>query len=286
MSPKKIRFVVDSTCDIPADLVEKHQIGIVPCYINYNNESYADDGSEAFRDQFYAQLPTVHPHPTTAAMPPAAAEQIIKKTLEDADHVVILSVSSKLSGVYNALRLGASSLPADQYTLIDSLNTSMGLGFQVLLGAEIAEQTGDLKQVVDSIYRIRDVAHIYVALATIEYLRRSGRVGWAAAGIGSLLQIKPLLDVHEGEAKPAGRVRTFKRAVEEMEQFVRMQAPLERMAILYATDINQGHEVLASLKDIAPPDVRLIRITPTIGTHIGPGGIAVATISQKWRTQG
>jgi DegV family protein with EDD domain len=286
MSFKKIRFVTDSTCDLPAEWVQKHKISVVPCYVNYNHESYPDDGSVEFRDNFYKLLPTMNPHPTTAAMPPAMAEKAIKDAIDDADHVVLLTVSSKLSGIYNAFRLAASSLPADKYTLIDSLNASMGLGFQVMIGVEVAEATGDVKQVVDAIQRVRNEAHIYVALATIEFLRRSGRVSWAAANIGALLQIKPLLDVHDGEAKPAGRVRTFKRAVDEVKQFVRAQAPLDKMAVLYSTDREEGEQMLEALRDIAPSNTPIIRITPAIGTHLGPGSVAVATISQKWRTQG
>jgi DegV family protein with EDD domain len=285
MSRKTIRFVADSTCDIPADLIEKYQIGIAPCYINYGGESHPDTGDPAFREQYYQQLPNLRPHPTTAAMSPAVAEEIIHRTLEGADHVVILSVSSKLSGVYNALRLGASGLREDQYTLIDSLNTTMGLGFQVLIGAEVAAETGDVAQVVDAIHRVRSVAHVFVALETLEYLRRGGRVSWARASIGNLLQIKPILDVHDGEAKSAGRARTFRRAVEEVKRLVREQAPLDRMAVVYATDEDEAHKLREELSDIAPPEVLTVRITPTLGTHIGPGGVGVATISKKWRTQ-
>jgi len=285
MSRKKIRFVADSTCDIPPDLVEKYQIGIAPCYINYGGESHADTGDREFRERYYQQLPQMRPHPTTSAMSPAVAEEIIHRTLEGADHVVILSVSSKLSGVYNALRLGASGLREDQYTLIDSLNTTMGLGFQVLIGAEVAAETGDLAQVVDAIYRVRSAAHVFVALETLEYLRRGGRVSWARASIGNLLQIKPILDVHDGEVKSAGRARTFRRAVDEVKRFVREQAPLDRMAVVYATDEDEAHKLRDELSDIAPPEVLMVRITPTLGTHIGPGGVGVATVSMKWRTQ-
>ncbi len=286
MSRKTIRFVADSTCDIPADLVEKYQISIVPCYINYGGESHPDTGDLAFREQYYQQLPNLRPHPTTAAMPPAVAEEIIYRALKVADHVVILSVSSKLSGVYNSLRLGASGLRDDQYTLIDSLNTTMGLGFQVLMGAEVAAETGDVAQVVDTIQRVRAHTHVFVALETLEYLRRSGRVSWARSSIGNLLQIKPILDVHDGEAKSAGRARTFRHAVEEVQRFVRAQAPLERMAVVYATDVDEAHKLREALSDIAPPEVLMVRITPTLGTHIGPGGVGVATVSKKWRTQG
>jgi DegV family protein with EDD domain len=285
MSKQRIRFVTDSTCDLPVEVIEKYQIGVVPCYINHSGGSFADDGKELVRDDYYAALPNLHPHPTTSAMPPGVAEQIIKQTLEGADHVVIASVSSKLSGVYNALRLGAAGLQPHQYTLVDSLNTTLGLGFQVWIGAEVAEQTGDVAQVIDAMARVRQYAHVYVALDTLEYLRRSGRVSWAAAGIGSLLQIKPILDVFDGEAHNAGRVRTFKRAVDEIIRLAQVQSPLDRMAVLYATDRSLALEVHDRVRDFAPPgEIPIVQITPSIGTHIGPNGVAVVTVSQKWKT--
>ena len=121
-------------------------------------------------------------------------------------------------------------------TLIDSKSVTLGLGFQVLAGAETAEATGDVDQVQAAIERVRDRAHVYAALETMEFLRRSGRVGWAAAGIGALLQIKPMLEVYDGEVKSGSRVRTFGRAVEELIRLAHEQAPLERLAVLYISD--------------------------------------------------
>ena len=284
MTFKKIRFVTDSTSDIPADLVAKHRIGIVPCFINHGDQSFADDGRELVREDFYNQLPSMRPAPTTAAPSPGMAKEVIEAAIADADHVVIVSVASKLSGTYNAMRLGAAHLPPERVTLIDSESVTLGLGWQVLIGAEVAEETGDIEQTIAAIRRVRQHANVYAALETMEFLRRSGRVGWAAASIGALLQIKPLLHVYEGDVKAVSRVRTFSRAFDELVRLGSEQTPLDRLAILHAANPEGAQDLLERMKDVAPADVIIVSITPTIGTHIGPGGLGLATVSQLWRT--
>jgi len=276
---KKIRFVTDSTCDLPTEWVAKHQIEVVPCYINYNNTSYADDGQELIREEYYSTLPTLRPFPTTSAMPPRLAEEHIKRAGETADHVIIVTVSSKLSGVYNAMRLGAQNcLPADRFTLVDSEQLTLGMGWQIMAGAETAARTGDVQQTLAAMSDTRGRTKVYAALSTLEFLHRSGRVGWAAAGIGTLLQIKPLVCVVDGEVKNLAKVRTFSKVREELIRRTYEEVPLERMAILYANDADGAAALKEQLKDIAPPDTIVCSITPTIGTHIGPGGLGVATV--------
>jgi fatty acid kinase fatty acid binding subunit len=281
MTFKKIRFVTDSTCDLPPDLIQQYGIGLIPTYVNYNNRSYADDGQDLVREAFYRDLPTLNPFPTTATPPPGIAEDIINRTFEGADHLFLISVASKLSGVYNVMRLGASKLPQDRVTLIDSRSVTMGLGFQVLMGIETADATGDVDQVKSVIESVRERARVYAALETLEFLRRGGRVGWAAAGIGALLQIKPVLDVYDGEVRSGNRVRTFSRAVDELVRLAHAQTPLERFAILYAGDHDRAVRLRERLADIAPPDTLIVSITPTIGTHVGNGGLGVATVCRS-----
>src|SRR5690606_34591107 len=107
------------------------------------------------------------------------------------------------------------------------------------------------------------------------------RVGWAAASVGALLQIKPLFTVYNGEVKPASRVRTFKRAVEELIRLVREEAPLERVGIIYVTDRDVAEQLREEGSDIAPPDTLIVSVTPTIGSHVGTGGVGIVTVSKS-----
>ncbi|MBE0690436.1 MAG: DegV family protein, partial [Anaerolineae bacterium] len=193
-------------------------------------------------------------------------EPVLEAAFQEAEHVVILCVPAKLSGVYNAFRLGASNFPPDKVTLVDSGQVAMALGWQVLIAAEMAEATGDLQKMLDAIQRVRANQCLYAALDTLEYLRLSGRVGWAGASIGALLQIKPILDVREGEVKSYARVRTFKRAFDELVNLAREQAPLDRLAIIHTANEKGARELKEALKDIAPENTFIMNVTPTIGT--------------------
>src|SRR5215207_10328683 len=169
MTFKNIRFVTDSTCDIPPELIKKYKIGVVPAFVNYGGKSYADDGVELDREIYYNQMPSMTAQPTTSAPSPIIAEQVINRTFEGADHLVMLCVPARLSGIYNALRLGADNLPPDRVTLIGSGTLSSALGFQVLAGAEIAAQTGELSEVLGAIERVRANEKLYATAETMQY---------------------------------------------------------------------------------------------------------------------
>ncbi|MEP7292578.1 MAG: DegV family protein [Chloroflexota bacterium] len=281
MSSKKIRFVTDSTCDLPAEIIQQYGISVIPTFVNYGDLSIPDDGVAMSRAEFYRELPTRNPFPKTSAIAPAQAEEVIARTFADADHLFLISVASKLSAVYNIMRLAAAKLPAERVTLIDSRSVTMGLGFQVLAGAETAAATGDVEQVRAAVESTRDRAHVYAALETMEFLRRSGRIGWAAAGIGALLQIKPILDVFDGEVRSGSKVRTFGRALDELVRVVHERAPLERMAMLYINDFEVAERLRDRLSDVAPPNTFIASVTPTIGSHVGTGGVGVVTVSKS-----
>jgi len=283
MTFKTIRFVTDSCCDIPPELIKKWKIGVVPAFVNYGGKSYADDGLELDREVYYNQMPAMTSQPTTSAPSPGLAEQVINRAFDGADHLVILCVPAHLSAIHNAMRLGASGIPSDQVTLIDSGTLTMALGFQVLAGAETAAETGDLSAVLDAIERVRANVRLYATAETMEYLRRSGRVGWAAASMGQLLQIKPIISVREGDVAAIARVRTFARAIDKLVELVREQAPLDRLALLHANNREGALEIKNRLGSVVPVETHIINVTPVIGTHIGPMALGVTTLSKAWR---
>lgn len=280
MSFKTIRLVTDSTCDIPAALTAKWRIGIVPAFVNYGGGSYADDGAALDRQAFYEQLPHLRPYPTTAAPPPALAEPVLRQALAEADHVVVLTAPAKLSGLHNAIRLAAADFPADRVTLLDSGMVSMGLGWQVVAAAEAAEATGDLAEVLAAINRVRARQKVYAALFSIEYLRRSGRVGWAAASVGDLLQIKPVVGVAEGVVSQIAQVRTFSRAVDKLVELTQAEAPLVRLAVLHANNLDGAQALRERLGDLMPSDTLTVLANPALGAHIGPGSLGVAVVRE------
>jgi DegV family protein with EDD domain len=130
---------------------------------------------------------------------------------------------------------------------------------------------------------VRKNQRLFAALSTLEYLQRSGRVGWAAANIGALLQIKPILEVEDGEAKAAQRVRTFSRAMQQLAIYAREDAPLDRLALLHTNNLEGVEELREQIKDILPENTLTINITPVVGAHIGPGGLGIVTVRKSWK---
>ena len=281
---QKIAFVTDSTCDLPAAFVQAHDVGIVPCFINYGGESHLDNGIDLVREDFYARMAKIRPYATTAAPSPGQTQRVIEEKFAHADHVIILTAPAKLSSIYNAMRLGAASLPPDRVTLIDSGSTTMSLGYQVQIGVETAEATGDLDATLKAIQAVRENVMMYAALNTMEFLRASGRVGWAAAGIGALLQIKPIIGLRDGVVQSVAKVRTFTRATDELVELTRSMAPLDRLTVVHTHNPEGAQTLIERLGDLVPADMGVMSVTPTLGTHVGPGAVGVVPLSKSWRT--
>jgi DegV family protein with EDD domain len=283
MTFKRIKFVTDSTSDIPHELAKEWGITVIPIFINIGGESYADDGEHFSREAYYDNLPTMNPLPTTSAPSPGLAEQMIRQAFEGADHLVIITLPQQLSATYDALRLGAAGLPQDRVTLIDSASLSMALGFQVLIGAEVAAATGDLNRVLAAIDRVRPARRLAAIINTLEFLRRSGRVNLATAGLGALLRVKPILTVEDGRVDTIARVRTMNRAKETLVQLLKEQGPLDRLALLHTNNLDELAEFRDELGDLLPEKTYMINATPAIGTHIGPKCLGFVSINQSWR---
>ena len=284
MTSSRIRIAADSVCDLPAALAERLNVRVIPTYVNIGRESIPDDGLALDREQFYRQLPSMDVMPTTAAPSPGDAEAFYRSILaEGAEHIVSIHVPEKLSGTLNAMRLGAEAVGNDRVTLVDSLQLTFGIGIQVWGAAELAAQGAELEALLDAIERMRQRARVYAIIDTMEYLRRSGRVNALAASIGSLLKIKPIVSVYDGDVSPVSRQRTWSRAEQSLRTLTLEQTPLERLAILHIANRAGAENFLASIRDRVPSDTLIIETTPTLGAHVGPGSIGVATLNADWR---
>lgn len=280
---KKIKIVTDSVCDIAPALLEKWDIHVIPCWVNFDGESYLDDGEQFDRDHYYERLPDMTEQPSTAAPSPELAREILEEAMEGADHLIGIHVPEKLSATLTNIRLGAQGLPQERVTLVDAQTLTFGIGMQVLVAAEIAQETGDVAAVLDAVERVRQHQQLYAAFATMEYLRRSGRVSALVASVGSLLQIKPIVRVWESDVIPVTRVRTFKKAQARLRDLIADEAPLDRLAVLHIRNEEGARAFRESLGELAPPDTPIVEVGPTLGTHIGPGSVGALTLSARWR---
>ena len=282
-SSRRVAIAADSVCDLPPALAARLGVHVIPTYINIGERSIADDGESLDRGQFYRELPMMKQQPTTAAPSPGDAEAFYRAILaEGAEHIISLHVPARLSGTMNAMRLGAA-FAADQISLVDSLQLSFGIGLQVWVAAEMAAHGASPESILAAIERVRQHSKVYAIIDTLEYLRRSGRVNALVSSLGSLLRIKPIIQVQDGDIASIARMRAWKRAEDKLRALTREQAPLERLAVLHIANRAGAEQFLDSIDDIAPSDTLVIECTPTLGAHVGPGSVGVATLRSDWR---
>jgi DegV family protein with EDD domain len=277
-----IRVVTDSTCDIPPETAEAYGIVVVPAYINVGDHSYLD-GVELSRTQFYEQLPDYKTPPTTAAPASGTFAEAYKKLAgEGATAIISIHVATSLSGVLNSARLGAEAVEeVIPVTLFDSMQLSMGLGLQAITAAKAASEGLSTAEIVTMLEERRSRTHVFAQLDTLEFLRRSGRVNWAEFGIGTLLQIKPLIHVYNGQVEMREKIRTSKRAMAQMIQYAAELGPLESLALLHTHAPDKLDMFRQQTTHLYPSgDTPLaVEVTPAIGAHVGPGGLGIACIT-------
>lgn len=275
----KLGIVTDSTCDIPQFLLEQHELEVVPCILAMDGKEYVD-GKGITREEFYRQLPALKTQPTTAAPSIGDFSTRYDSLLRrGCDHILSIHAAGALTSILNIARQAADEFP-DRITCIDSASLSLGLGFQVLAAAEAAEL--GLQAALHAITSAHQRLQVFAALDTMEYLKRSGRVPATVAMLGSLLSLKPLIELRNGEVKEIGAVRTTHRANERMSKFLLNGGSLERLAILHTGAEPRAREFLNELMQSAsqavPRDILMVNVTTVIGTHVGPNGLGFAAV--------
>lgn len=277
-----VRILVDSTCDVPPAVAERLGIAIVPVYINVGERSYLD-GVGLTRHEFYQQLSSYGSFPTTAAPAPAAFTTAYQSLIaEGATEIISLHIATNLSNTLNAARLGAEEVRGGTVTMWDTEQLAMGSGLQAIAAAEAAAAGSSLSEILDMLHEIRPKTRVFAVVDTLEYLRRSGRVSWAEFGVGTLLRIKPLVQVYAGEVTVIESVRTKKRALPRLLQLVQSFGPLARIAIQYAGTVDAARQLEEMAADLYADDQEqlFMELTPAIGSHTGPGVVGVGFITK------
>jgi DegV family protein with EDD domain len=278
----RLLIMTDSTCDLPVALVQRFDIRVVPTYVQFGMESLADDGVQLTRADFYRRLQSSPVLPTTSVPPLGQTYQIMAQALQDADHVVALTAPARLSGIYNTFRLSAEQLGTERVTLIDSGMLSMGLGWLVIAAVEAAQKGIEPDRIRAMISTMGTRSDVWAALDTLEYVRRSGRVSWAAAMMSQLLQIKPVIRLYNGEVISLVRVRTAQRTFETLVELAHKAAPLERLAVLHTNHLPGARRLADAVANIHPAHEPVtVDVTPVIGVHVGPNALGLAVVRQS-----
>lgn len=276
-----IRIVTDSTCDLPEDVVKKHNISVIPLHINQGENTFMD-GVDLTREEFYTQLPGYKPAPSTAAPSPEIFRQTYEQLADEgAQFILSIHISESLSATINSARMAAEEFTRIPVTVLDSTQLSLGLGFIIEHAAQMAELGQKVDDILVSLQEIMKRTYVFAYLTTLEYLRRSGRMHFAMARLGEILQIKPLLHMNQGKPT-AHRARTQRRATERLFEWLKEYAPYERLAIVHAGVQTEAEAMLERIKEYLPEgDIPIVQITPVLGSHLGIGALGFAVISQK-----
>jgi DegV family protein with EDD domain len=273
-----VKVVTDSTADIPDDLAGELEIGVVHDYINFGTQSLRDK-LDISRAEFYARLATESEMPTTASPSVGEFETAFRNAGAPEVSVVSLHPSAHFSALYNTAQLAARSFPEGRITVVDTGQVTMGMGWQVIAAARAAQAGAAVTEILDLVAAMRPRAHVLAALDTFEFLRRSGRVGWAKTIVGTMLRIKPMVEVQDGQIRPLDRVRTIRRATARLVELTATRGPLESLAVLHTNWPDGADELRRRVAGLHPGDqVLMMDVTPVIGVHVGPKGLGVATV--------
>ena len=272
-----IKIVTDSTADLPLQLANELGITVVPVYLRFGDEVYRDrvDISE---DEFYQRLLHDPIHPSTMQPSPQDFVHVYDGLAQEANGIISIHVTSKLSGTYNSALQGKKLVEKKcPIEVIDSQVVTMGLGQLAMAANTIAGSGKSLQQVAEQVRRMIPSIHILALLDTLKYLALGGRIGKVQALLGSILSVRPMLTMKDGELVPAGRVRNRNRGIDRLFDFVKNAVDVQDLAIVYNTTPDEAQALLRRMDSIFPKErITLARLGPALGVHAGPGILFVA----------
>ena len=272
-----VKIVTDSSSDLPDHVAQKLGITVVPLYVRFRDNVYRDrvDISE---EEFYRRLLRDPVHPSTIQPTPQDFTDAYQKLLPEADGIVSIHISGKLSGTCNSALQGKDMIEGGcPIEVIDSQITTIGLGLISVAVAAVASAGGSMEEVVAEVKRVMPNIHVLGLFDTLKYLQLGGRIGKAQALVGSLLNVKPLLTLRGGEVVPAGQVRSRSKGMERLVNFVKNASNIQDLAISYNTTSDEAQELGERIDSIfAKEQTTFATIGPVLGVHSGPGAVFVA----------
>lgn len=275
-----VRIVTDSTADLPPETARELGVSVVPLTVIFGEESFLE-GIDMSTQLFYERLVESKELPKTSAPSIGQFIEAYEGALKEADEIVSIHISSKLSATHNNAVQAANQM-ADtgaKVDVVDSGLVSLGLGIVVKAAARAAQQGGSLEEVKKLVEEMIPRVHILVALNTVEYLRRGGRIGRARAFLGSMLAVKPLLSIRDGEVMPEERVRTKKAAHQRLFQIATSYPNIVEFAIAYSTNASDAEALRAKLVEAEPQaNISMSKVGPVIGVHGGPGVLGIGIL--------
>ncbi len=277
---RPVHIVTDSTSDIPPDVMQGLPVTVVPLTVEIAGQVYRDM-VDLSREEFLDRLRSGE-MPKTSQPSVGEFQTVFSDLIERGFDIVAIHLSPKLSGTFNSSLTAARNISPERITVIDSGSVSIGLGVLVLEAADWVRAGKSSSEITDHIQRRTADLWVVAVFETLEYLRRGGRIGPAAAFLGSALQIKPVVQVKDGEILPLERVRTFKRALDRMLALAAEEAPFDRLAVLHLGAPESAARLVEQLHTMQP-DLNILtgQMGTVVGTYGGPGIMGIAGLVSR-----
>jgi DegV family protein with EDD domain len=277
-----VKIVTDTLSDITGDLAEELGVSVVPLYVRFGESIYRDR-VEISTDEFYRRLINEAVFPSTTQPTPNDFLEVYKKLAKDTDEILVIVVSSKLSGTYQSATQARELLKREcRIEVIDSLSVAMGMGLIVISAANAIKSGANLNEVTGLVRRLVSRSHVAYLFETLKYLAKGGRIGKAQGLLGSMLSVKPILTMREGELAPLTRVRSVSAGIDYLYGYAAGFSNIQGMAVEHATSPGEADKLVERLGTIYPKE-RIYRavISPVVGAYAGPNALALTVLEAE-----
>lgn len=274
-----VKIVTDSTCDLPSEVIKDLDITLLPCSINFPFKSYLD-GVDLTSEDFYRKVDESLKYPTSSAPSLGAFTGAYRSLLKKgASAILSIHLSTKLASTYNTAVIAARSVASSLIKPFDSGQLSLGTGLIVEAAARAAQLDLPLEAILQQITDLSKRTYATATVNSLKYLRLGGRITQIAAGVGSLLQIRPVLNIHAGQIG-IDLVRTSRQSLDKLVSSLRSLGPLERLSIVHTHAKEEAQRLADSITDLLPDQKAfyIVDVSPAIGVHFGPGAVGFAAI--------
>lgn len=272
-----VQIITDTTSCLPPEIAKRYNIPVIPQVIVFGEKAFYE-GVDMDIDEFMKRLRSSSELPKTAAPPPELFSEQFQRLVPLGEPIICIHPSSEVSGTVGSATVAAKDFPSADIRIVDTRMVASPLGTMVQLAAEWAITGEDADTIVARVHNLMQRVRIYFLVATLEFLARGGRIGGASALLGSVLQIKPILRLHDGRVEPYERERTHRRALGRLKEIVSEQAPHDGSAyltVMHADCPEEGAHLAKELSDMLnQPVVPVVNMPPAIVTHGGPGILA------------
>jgi len=275
----QIAIITDSTAYLPPAYIQKYDIKIAPLTVIFGEESFGD-GVDITPSEFYARLQKTEVMPTTSQVTVGTFKAMFEQLHREGREILVITISGKLSGTVESAEKARELVPDGKIEIVDSLSTTVEQGFVVLAAARSAANGAGLADCKQAAVQARERTGVVFAVDTLEFLHRGGRIGGAKRMLGTILNIKPILTIRAGRVDALEQARTRKKSIRRLVEIVAERVAEKQnicLAVAHANAPEDAQKLLeAASEQMNPTETMITELSPVIGTHVGPGTVALA----------